>query len=616
MLIAGWLGSACGQEVVPRYQTNVLGTTIVLAGNAAIPGATNQWCKDGVVLQDNSRITGSQTSTLTISGTLFTDAGTYMWLASRSDNGTTVFQTNSVFIVEVLAQPTSLTNLIGSTFVLQGNPTVPYATNQWFKDGILLEDDSQITGSQTPTLTISNAFLTNTGTYTWVATLSTNGTTTVETNSIFIVYVITQPTIQNFFTSTRGADVVFEADATGGLLSYQWFWQGQSLAGATNSALDFPNGYATASAGFYSLLITNPVGQVSSPLPGLLLTKPTPSGIYQGLFFNADTNSITLDSSGFFQYTLSASKRSFSGKIVLMRKVFPFSGAFSAAHDSQVSVPHTPLQLSLQLVATNNTAQVFGSLSSDTWTSALQGNLLFYSSRNPFPRSGRFTLSLQDTNTISPARPNGAGFGIVRIVNSGAVAMSGLAADATPIAQSCGLSKTGDWPLYVPLYKGRGLLLGWLQVTNQSTSSIQSNTNSVFWIKTSGPDKYYPDGFFVTLQAEGSTYNNLAAGGRLLSFSQGVAAFGGGDLFSQDLVTWDLVRVTQPRTNVFMAEQSFEKLTLSLNRANGTVSGRFVDLTTGLGAPIRAIVLQQQNIAPGFFLSTNSSGFFILEPSQ
>ena len=192
MLIAGWLGSACGQEVVPQYQTNVLGTTIVLAGNAAIPGATNQWCKDGVVLQDNSRITGSQTSTLTISGTLFTGAGTYMWLASRSDNGTTVFQTNSVFIVEVLAQPTSLTNLIGSTFVLQGNPTVPYATNQWFKDGILLEDDSQITGSQTPTLTISNVFLTNTGTYTWVATLSTNGTTTVETNSIFIVYVITQ----------------------------------------------------------------------------------------------------------------------------------------------------------------------------------------------------------------------------------------------------------------------------------------------------------------------------------------------------------------------------------------------------------------------------------------
>jgi len=267
----------------------------------------------------------------------------------------------------------------------------------------------------------------------------------------------------------------------------------------------------------------------------------------------------------------------------------------------------------LQLVATNNTAQVFGSISSDEWTSDLQGNLLFYSSKNLFPRQGKFTLSLQGTNAISPGRPNGAGLGVIRIVGSGLAAMSGLAGDNTPIAQTCGLSKTGDWPLYVPLYKGRGLLLGWLHVTSQAKSSIQGE--AVFWLKTAGPDRYYPDGFLKTLQAQGSTYN-LTPGGGLLSFTRGVAAFGGGDLFSQDLVIWDFVRVNQPRTNVFTAEQSFERLSLSLNRGNGMFSGRFVDLTTGLGAPIRAIVLQQQNTAPGFFLSTNTSGFFILQQSQ
>src|SRR5262249_41608039 len=120
----------------------------------------------------------------------------------------------------------------------------------------------------------------------------------------------------------------------------------------------------------------------------------------------------------------------------------------------------------------------------------------------------------------------------------------------------------------------------------------------VFWFKTAGPDKYYPQGFFETLRAQGSTYNPT---NMLLSFSQGVAAFGGGDLFSENLVIWDFVRVTQPKTNAFKAEESFERLSLSVNGGNGIFSGRFADPATGLGAPIRAIVLQQQNTAPGFF---------------
>jgi hypothetical protein len=44
------------------------------------------------------------------------------------------------------------------------------------------------------------------------------------------------------------------------------------------------------------------------------------------------------------------------------------------------------------------------------------------------------------------------------------------------------------------------------------------------------------------------------------------------------------------------------------------MSGHFVDLVTGLATPIKAIVLQHQNYAPGFFLSTNASGSFTLSP--
>ena len=54
------------------------------------------------------------------------------------------------------------------------------------------------------------------------------------------------------------------------------------------SALVFADAYAQASAGYYSVIITNPVRSVSWSGQGLLFTKPTPSGTYQGLFY--DTN--------------------------------------------------------------------------------------------------------------------------------------------------------------------------------------------------------------------------------------------------------------------------------------------------------------------------------------
>jgi len=102
--------------------------------------------------------------------------------------------------------------------------------------------------------------------------------------------------------------------------------QGQPIPGATSSVLTFPDAYADASAGFYSLSISNPVGATNFSGTGLLFTKPTPSGTYQGLFF--DPTNVTPESSGFFQYTLSASKRSFSGKIILGIKTYSFSVLF------------------------------------------------------------------------------------------------------------------------------------------------------------------------------------------------------------------------------------------------------------------------------------------------
>jgi len=143
------------------------------------------------------------------------------------------------------------------------------------------------------------------------------------------------------------------------LLSYQWSWQGQPIPGATSSVLTFPDAYADASAGFYSLSISNPVGATNFSGTGLLFTKPTPPAL-SGLFF--DPTNVTPESSGFFQYTLSPLKEFLRQNHSWHQDVL-FLGCFSLAHDSQVLVPrrnNTPLTLQLQLVTTNDTPRCLG----------------------------------------------------------------------------------------------------------------------------------------------------------------------------------------------------------------------------------------------------------------
>jgi hypothetical protein len=55
------------------------------------------------------------------------------------------------------------------------------------------------------------------------------------------------------------------------------------------------------------------------------------------------------------------------------------------------------------------------------------------------------------------------------------------------------------------------------------------------------------------------------------------------------------------------------KLTLKINAANGTVTGTFFNPTTRQTNSIHGVLLEQQNMARGYFLSTNMSGEFILQ---
>jgi hypothetical protein len=512
--------------------------------------------------------------------------------------------------------PATTTNLVGDAIQLSlqrtGDDSQPFAF-QWSKDGTNLVDGDRISGAQAPELTISPAQMEDSGTYSlsFSNIISTDILWETVTSQ---VYILDMPRIDDVYMQTLGVGIRFTVRASGGLLSYQWTWQGQDIRGATNSTLSYTDAYAMANAGFYGVRVSNPAapGGVTSAPFALSLTKPAPSGTYQGLFY--EEGAVTTDACGFFQYTLSAATRAFSGKITMGGSAYRFSGAFSPVHESSITVLRSdglPLTMKLQLLTLNNAPQVTGTVSDGNWTVPLLGNRLYFGSKTPTSLTGKYTLVLQNTNS-SINVPNGSGYGAVVIQKTGQVSFKGRTADGSTVSQSCGLSRFGDWPLYLRANMNRGRVIGWLTVTNQAGSSISGG--NVDWIKDPGADQLYPQGFSVALQPRGSTYIKPTAN-PILRMTNGVAGFFGGDLSGEHTATWDFVKVVLKPPAFFQAEEGAEGVKLSINKADGSLTGSFISIATGVRTPIRGAILQQQNSAHGYFLGTDSSGTFTLFPA-
>jgi len=586
------------------------GTDVSLMGDPYDLYTGYQWLKDGNNLTDNGRIIGGQTNILRINNIQANDAGIYIL---KSLDLTSRPQTNIVVGISLYTINSS-NFLAGSVFSLGIDTNGLRGGYQWLKDGAYLYDDARFSGSRSNVLSVTNSALGDAGVYVLTSTNSLVPPYNIQTNAIFQVALYTIPPVllsSNITYTMNGGDLTFFAPAIGGELNYQWNWQGQPIPEATNSFLDFPSAYATANAGYYSVTITNPSGQVSSPLPGLLFTKPTPSGNYQGIFYN--TNAPEVQSSGFFQYTLTGTRASFSGNVVITNHPYPFSGTFAPDHTALVNVPRartSPLVLHLQLVTTNEMPQVYGWVSNTNWSADLRGNRLAYSLKKIAPQANQYSLVLANTNPVASG-PDGNCYGAVTIRKDGTVVLAGWTADATQLSQSRGLAQNGEWPLYQSLYGGRGCLVGWVTVSLQYNSSMQGGP--VHWLKGPGPDKYYPQGFAVALDPRGSTYVNKPVTRPVMSFTNCLAVMSGGDLFDAGIVG-EQVKVYLTRPYTLIADRGPENLLLSVNRTYGVISGYFTDLVTGLRTPIKAMILQQQRTAQGYFLSTNTSGSFVLVP--
>ncbi len=383
-----------------------------------------------------------------------------------------------------------------------------------------------------------------------------------------------------------------------------------------HALLEISNGYAmtaTAGAGYVFSNWTASSGAVLTNGPTLKFIMasnlsftanfvPNPftsvAGSYAGLFY--DTNLAAPISSGYFT-ALVNNNGSFTAKFQQGGKTYSPSGQFSLTGGWTTAAFKTwdDTAIGLQLDLSGGTG-LEGNLTNSGWTAELSGSREVYSTTHHAPQSGLYTLILPGTNSAS--LPGGNGFGTVNVNTSGTVTFGGTLGDGTKVTDSAIVSEEGQWPLYISLDSGNGMLLGWLTFANETSSDI---SGQLIWFKPAQSGAAtYPAGFTNMVEAVGSAYA-LAKGARVLNLTNGDVLLMNGGL-PENIGD----QFTLGANNVVTGS---DKLSLTITTTTGLFKG---SATNSLGATVSftGAVFQKQTNGYGQFLNANQTGDVYLAP--
>lgn len=321
------------------------------------------------------------------------------------------------------------------------------------------------------------------------------------------------------------------------------------------------------------------------------------AGTYNGLFYQSD--GIQMFQSGYI--TIKTTKKGrYSGVARIGTQRFPLSGRID---EDGFSFPNSSLTMELQFAEDEVTGTVGDGFS---WTADLQADRTFVASKShKNPYTARYTILFPGGESpTNHAVPYGDGYGIITVGSSGKVKFSGSLPDGTKIAQSSAVGEEGQWPFYVPLYRGDGQILSWMSFAEMADRDVGGTFN---WIKLEGArGKFYQDGFNHTEDAVGSRISKTNS--PATTFESGRVSFLGGDpllAIENEIAVSKKNRVTNLGTN---------KLSMSISSGQGIFKGKFTNPNTGRPTAFKGVILQKQGFGGGYFIGTNESGRVMLAP--
>ncbi len=346
-------------------------------------------------------------------------------------------------------------------------------------------------------------------------------------------------------------------------------------------------------------------------------------GVYNGLFFPGNssavrseitTDSVTSSNAGFFTGKLS-DRGICDGKVLIGGATLPFSRVqFSLTGSAHFTIvrprPIPDLIIDLQLDFQNGTKTLVGAIQSsdNSFTAQLLADLAVgnatFLAKHTFVIPGG---AVEDTNA-----PAGHGAGTIGVNNVGTLTLAGSLADGTPISQSTSLSSSGDWPLYVSLQGGRGLLLGWANFTTNPQPYHVSGSH-IRWIKApanTAADKFYRAGFNQEKMLRGARYIAPPLQTNILGWSNGVALIDGGNL---PATISNPVTVANNKVSILSNSNT---VVVTLTPATGLVAGSFKHANFGATPrTLKGVVIQlpaEKSFIGGWFLGTDQSGYLFL----
>jgi hypothetical protein len=345
--------------------------------------------------------------------------------------------------------------------------------------------------------------------------------------------------------------------------------------GAANITVTVSDG-TTNSQSTFAVSFEQPTALPSSDLPA--------TSTYNGLFYEDDA--VRLQSAGSFKVTVTTGGK-YSGTMQTAGGRYSFSGQFGTfCQGTNVIVRKgfKSLVLNFGLNAGASPNRFVGSVSDGVFASQMHGvGTTFNAVTHPAPYIGHYTMAVP-SGDISTTMSLGNGFSSLSVDGGGNVKLSGMLADGTKVSQSSQISDGGTWPLFVPLYKGKGMLIAWISFTNRSGDDLHGSLN---WIKQ--PDllaKFYPSGFALAGDAIGSAYAPPS---------------------SLELNTQLSRLQTGPGANAVVTS-------IKATATTGILKGSMIDRATGKTSSFQGVLLQKPNTGYGFVLGVKQSTPVLLTP--
>jgi hypothetical protein len=574
-LVANFVSNTVGYTIAVSASPSAGGT--VAGGGTFVSGSTNT-----VTATTNG---GYTFTNWTVNGSVVSSANDYSFtlttninLAANFVKNSTIYKITSNAGKHGSINPNGLqTVTTGSTVTVTAAATNGYQVNQWLVNGEVAQ-----TGS--PVFTLRNVNTNYAVTVTFSPTGVTPTTVVTDTNIDFAILVSGNGELAPVSTINAlqaGKKYTLTAVAAKGSVFADWV----------------SNGIVVADTPKYTFSVESNVVLQANFIPNPFIPV---MGTYHGLFYVPEN--AAEESSGYFVGIVN-SVGGFSTRLYLGGQSYVYSGDFSVTGLAQKIITRSglsPLTVQLQLGLTNG--PMTGTVSDGTWVADLVANPSVYSTTNPAPQAGKYTLVIPGSEDAA-TQPGGNGFGAVTVSDLGAVTFSGMLGDGTAVTSASVVSSDGQWPFYVSLYGGKGSMIGWLSFTNEGAISGQ-----VGWFKLpEATAKLYPGGFTNSPEIAGSVYhytNNLP----MLGFTNGLLLLTNGN-FQESITNQILVSADK---------QEIDKTgdTLAFNTLSGLFKGSVINPETGKPVTVNGVVLQNQNIGAGLFLGTNESGSVVLSQAE